>query len=176
MILLCAHSLSNVTNKVKHCCGGFLFFCCLFLVVFFVYGEFVWFRSFFTSNISLLEAIVSTAAYQFRNTCPWQLSYVSCDKMHSNLILSAFLSPYVPNVTVCVIPDCWALTELGKMLPAVLVCAVFRLNVISQSLQIAPSLFYLCFIQVKISAMVWHAWGYESHARGFSLSMNFCSA
>lgn len=155
-------------------CFSVVYFWC----VFFVYGEFVWFWSFFTSNISLLEAIVSTAAYQFmfRNTCAWQLSYVSCDKMYSSLILFAFLSMCVPNVTVCVIPDCWAFSELGKMLLAVLVCAVFRLNVISQSLQIAPSLFYLCFIQVKISAMVWHAWGYASHTWGFSLSMNFCSA
>jgi len=77
---------------------------------------------FFASNISLSEAIVSTAAYPliFRNTCSWQLSYVSCDKMYSNLIRFPFLSLYIPNVTVYVIPNCWELTEVGKILLAVL--------------------------------------------------------
>lgn len=38
--------------------------------------------------------------------------------MYSSVIL--FLSLCIPNVTVCVIPNCWEVTEVSRILLAVL--------------------------------------------------------
>lgn len=61
-----------------------------------------WGLEFLVSNISLLETIVLTVAYQFifRTTCPGHFSYLSCDKVYSNEVLFP-LPVYSKHYGVC---------------------------------------------------------------------------
>lgn len=107
-------------------------------------------------NISLSETMVCTAAYHFifRSTCPWRLSYISCDKMYSSWILLPFCSLYVPSVAVYVIPNCWQLAEVGNILLAVLkqrLALYLSYMFLRISSKLSPSLFYLCSIQFNTS-------------------------